>query len=63
MTTPGRLHLIATLALVLCFAGATLAQAGIFQTPAGGWGVDRPAPPPAPTGGEFGTTAGGSPNS
>lgn len=48
MATPGRLHLVATLALVLTLAGFGLAQAGILDVPLGGWGIDRPAPQPAP---------------
>lgn len=45
---PGTLHLIASviLALVLTLG---MAEAGVFQTPAGGWGIDRPAPGPTDT--------------
>lgn len=30
------------------FTGLRAAEAGVYQTPAGGWGVDRPAPPATP---------------
>ena len=60
---PGLLHLIASALLALVLA-LTTAEAGVFQTPAGGWGVDRPAPAPSdgPRGGGFASTASGSPN-
>ncbi len=59
MTTPGRLHLIATLALLVTLAGIGLAQAGLMETPVGGWGIDRPAPMPAPETHGPGPTRGG----
>lgn len=59
MTTPGRLHLIATLALVVALAGIGLAQAGLMETPVGGSGIDRPAPIPTPETHGPGPTAGG----
>ena len=31
---------------LVLFTGPRAAEAGIFQTPAGGWGIDRPAPTP-----------------
>lgn len=46
------------LALVI---GTRPAEAGVFGTPAGGWGIDRPAPPAPPTDGFFpGDISGGS---
>ena len=42
---PGILHLIASVILALILA-LGMAEAGVFQTPAGGWGIDRPAPAP-----------------
>ncbi|NKX43467.1 hypothetical protein [Roseicyclus persicicus] len=52
--------LILAAALVL-FTGIQAANAGVFQTPAGGWGIDRPAPPPTdgPRGRGPATAAGG----
>ena len=45
MTTPGRLHLTATLVLLVSLAGIGIAQAGVLETPTGGFGViDRPVP-------------------
>jgi hypothetical protein len=43
----------ALIALILAagavlFTGLRAADAGVFQTPAGGWGIDRPAPPASP---------------
>jgi hypothetical protein len=54
----------AAIVLGVALAGVvTSAEAGIFQTPAGGWGIDRPAPEPAPSpgprGGRIGGAAGG----
>ncbi|WP_224813937.1 hypothetical protein [Hasllibacter sp. MH4015] len=58
---PGTLHLIATLALLASLVGVGVVQAGVLETPAGGFGViDRPGPAPRPDG--FGTMAGGDPN-
>ena len=56
MTRVGQLHLIATLSLLVMLAGLGIAQAGLYDTPTNGWGVDRPAPAPdggrgLPTGG------------
>lgn len=54
--------LILSCALAL-FVGVRSANAGVLETPAGGFGaVDRPAPAPSPTRGGFSSTAGGSPN-
>jgi hypothetical protein len=41
---PCFLHLVAS-ALLALILSLSLAEAGVFQTPAGGWGIDRPAPP------------------
>jgi hypothetical protein len=41
---PCVLHLVAS-ALLALILSLGVAEAGVFQTPAGGWGVDRPAPP------------------
>ncbi|MBY4895104.1 hypothetical protein KUL25_20275 [Rhodobacteraceae bacterium N5(2021)] len=57
---------ITLIALILAtclalFFGVRAAQAGVLQTPAGGFGViDAPAPAPRPDG--FTSTAGGDPN-
>ncbi len=50
MGAAGRLHLIATMALVVTLAGVTLAQAGLRDTPANSRGLDRATQgtPPAP---------------
>jgi hypothetical protein len=47
-------------ALVL-FSGVRAATAGVYGTPSGGWGIERPAPaPPGPTRGPApGPVAGG----
>lgn len=36
-------------AMAILLASTPLADAGVFGTPTGGWGIDRPAPP-APDG-------------
>lgn len=57
MTAIGRLHLIATLGLLIALAGATLVEAGLYDTPTNGWGIDRPAPSgPTGRGGQAGGT-------
>lgn len=49
MTTPGRLHLTATLILLISLIGIGVAQAGVLETPTGGFGViDRPDFDPRP---------------
>ncbi|MCI2400780.1 hypothetical protein [Aliiroseovarius subalbicans] len=50
-------------AILLTLLLATPVQAGVYQTPAGGWGVDDPvSPPPRPRPRGFSSAAGGSPN-
>jgi hypothetical protein len=42
---PCFLHLVAS-ALLALILSLGLAEAGVYQTPAGGWGIDRPDAPP-----------------
>lgn len=51
--------LIVAACLVL-FTGIRAANAGVYGTPSGGWGIESPAP--GPRGDGFASQAGGSPN-
>ncbi|AHM02734.1 hypothetical protein roselon_00279 [Roseibacterium elongatum DSM 19469] len=58
--------LIALIVLVAAtlWIGMRPAEAGVYGTPSGGWGIDRPPsrPAPGPRGGGSAAPSGGAPN-